>query len=290
MGYKLKPTHTIYQLFFWLHLFSLDIAAGACFMSFAFSQLLPLPVPWFVYVLLANSTLMVYWADHLLDARNAKIAAVSMRHQFFKKHATIFIILMLMLGMANALIALFYVNQVGLFFGAIACFAAFFYVGFHNRFPRILLFEKEVLIGLIYGFSIGLVPIVSLGVYSFFIWPEILLISFLIALSTLQNTFSIAKIECTKDLASAARNLATRYSGSMLTELQIMFFILQLMLSIVLFLISPVNGSLQVGIILTANSVLQFFLPAYAKVSQDESYRYLGEWLFILCGVLWFIL
>lgn len=259
-------------------------------MSFAFSQLLPLPVPWFVYVLLANSTLLVYWADHLLDARNAKIIATSIRHQFFKRHATVFVILILMLVIANAFIALFYVNAVGLVLGAIACLGTFFYVGFHDKFPHILLFEKEVLIGLIYGFSIGLVPIITLGAYAIFIWPEILLISLLIALTTLQNTFSIAKIECTVDLASSARNLATRYSGSMLTELQIMFFILQLMLSIVLFLISPVNGSLEVGIVLIANSILQFFLPVYAKTCQDESYRYLGEWLFILCGVLWFIL
>jgi hypothetical protein len=76
----------------------------------------------------------------------------------------------------------------------------------------------------------------------------------------------------------------------MLNELQIMFFILQLMLSIVLVLISPVKGSLVVGTTLIANSILQFLLPVYANASQDESYRYLGEWLFILCGVLWFIL
>ena len=290
MGYKLKPTHTIYQLFFWVHLFSIDIASGACFMSFAFSQLLPLPVPWFVYVLLANSTLMVYWADHLLDARNDKIVDISIRHQFFKKYATVFIVLILLLGIANVLIALLYVNKVGLLFGAIACLIVFIYVWHHDRFPHILLFEKEVLIGLIYGFSIGLVPILTLGTYAFFIWPEILLISLLISLSTLQNTFSIAKIECTKDLAAAARNLATRYSGSMLNELQIMFFILQLMLSIVLFLVSPVNGSLVVGITLIANSILQFLLPVYASASQDESYRYLGEWLFIVCGLLLYIL
>ena len=106
----------------------------------------------------------------------------------------------------------------------------------------------------------------------------------------MKGTFSIAKIECTKDLAAAARNLATRYSGSMLNELQIMFFILQLMLSIVLFLVSPVKGSLVVGITLIANSILQFLLPVYAKAIQDESYRYLGEWLFIVCGLLLFIL
>jgi hypothetical protein len=259
-------------------------------MSFAFSQLLPLPVPWFVYVLLANCTLIVYWADHLLDARNAKIIALSIRHQYFKKYATFFIILILLLGIANALIAMLYVNKVGLLFGAIACLISFIYVWYNDRFPHILLFEKEVLVGIIYGFSIGLVPILTLGFYAFFIWPEILLISFLIALSTMQNTFSIAKIECTKDLAATARNIATRYAGSMLNELQIMFFILQLMLSILLVLVSPVNGSLVVGITLIANSILQFLLPVYANESQDESYRYLGEWLFILCGVLWLIL
>ncbi len=259
-------------------------------MSFAFSQLLPLSVPWFVYVLLANSTLMVYWADHLLDARNDKIVGISIRHQYFKKNATVIIVLILFLGIANALIAILYVNKVGLLFGAIACLSAFFYVLYHDRFPHILLFEKEVLIGIIYGFSIGLVPILTLGFYAFFFWTEILLISILITLSAMQNTFSIAKIECTKDLAASARNVASRYSGSMLNELQIMFFILQLMLSIVLVLVSPVNGSLAVGITLIANSILQSFLPVYANANQDESYRYLGEWLFILCGVLWFIL
>ena len=209
---------------------------------------------------------------------------------FFKKYATVFIVLILLLGIVNVIIAMLYVNKVGLLFGAIACLISFIYVWYHERFPHILLFEKEILIGIIYGFSIGLVPVLTLGFYAFFIWPEILLISILIALTTLQNTFSIAKIECTKDFAAAARNIATRYSVSMLNELQIMFFILQLMLSIVLVLISPVKGSLVVGTTLIANSILQFLLPVYANASQDESYRYLGEWLFILCGVLWFIL
>ncbi len=273
-----------------MHLLSLDIATGACLLSRAFTRLIPIKIPWYAYVLLFISALLVYWTDHLLDAKNEKITANSIRHRFFRENETLFFILIILLFIINVFIAFAYLDFVRLVVGIIALALAALYIFKHKQFPRILLFEKEFLTALIYGFAIGLLPIISLGTYAFFVWPEILLISTLITLSTIHNTFSIAKIECLADLSTSTRNLATRYSSSTLTELQVMFFILQICLSIVLILIAPLSGAYIVGGILLGNSILQFFLPNYAAWVEDESYRYLGEGLFIVCGLLCFIL
>jgi hypothetical protein len=69
-----------------------------------------------------------------------------------------------------------------------------------------------------------------------------------------------------------------------------MLLILQAVLSIVFVFLEPLTKGLWLMVPLFLNSSLQLLLPRYAAMVEDESYRYLGEWLFIACGLLWFIL
>jgi hypothetical protein len=290
MGYKLKLPHTIHQLFFWAHLLSLDVALGACLLGNAFVLIFPIEIPWHVYVLLFLSCLVVYWTDHLIDSANDKVVAHSMRHLFFKQHFSLFFILIILLICLNTLLAFAYLHwlsiiQASLFVGLIGV-----YLFFHRKFPKVLFFEKEVWVGFIYGFAIGLVPTIVLGMYSFLVWHQIMLMSLILSIVTIQNTFSIAMIESRQDEAVGIRNLCTRYSHQKLFELQLMFLILQAVLSIAFLLIVSLNKGLWLMIPLLLNSILQLLLPRYAALVEDESYRYLGEWLFIACGLLWLIL
>lgn len=190
----------------------------------------------------------------------------------------------------NTILAFAYLHwlsiiQATLFVGLIGV-----YLFYHRKFPKVLFFEKEVWIGFIYGFAIGLVPTIVLGMYSFLVWHQIMLISLILSIVTIQNTFSIAMIESSQDEAIGIRNLCTRYSHQKLFELQVMLLILQAVLSIVFVFLEPLTKGLWLMVPLFLNSSFQLLLPRYAAMVEDESYRYLGEWLFIACGLLWFIL
>lgn len=273
-----------------MHLLSLEIAFGACLLVKAFTRLIPIPISWYWFVLLFNGVLMVYWADHLADSRKPLLVQNSLRHAIFKRYRKPFLAGLTLLIAINASIALWQLSIWQLLAGMGICATLALYLLRHNRFPMALLFEKELWIAGLYAIAISLAPILSLGSLSLQVWPELLIITTLIGIAALQNVFSIALIEAQNDLAQGVRNMATRYPGYLIKDIQLMFMVLMAMLCIMLYLVAPLPNSIYIGVILSLLAALQILLPWYYKVTQDETYRYLGEWLFVLAGFLLYIL
>lgn len=290
MSYKLSLQHTIHQLFFYLHSLSIDIAFGACLLTGAFTLLLPIQFPFYLYLLLFNCTLLVYWFDHLQDSYSAILVQHSKRHQLFFKWRILFIVASGLLVLTNTAIVFLYLNLNQIIIGSSVTMLAGIYLLFHRKWPRILWLEKELWIAVLYTIAIALIPILTLENLSLIVWPELLAISGLIGCSALINILSIARIEAHIDQQIGIKNLATQYSSNLINNLQYLIFTAQLMVAIGLYLIAPFLQVIYIALPLILNSIFQLSLPTLAARFKKEEYRYLGEWAFIICGLLYYFI
>jgi hypothetical protein len=290
MSYKLSPLHTIHQLFFYLHCLSIDIALGACLLTGAFTLLLPIKIPFYLYALLFNCTLLVYWLDHLQDSNSAILVQQSKRHLLFSAWRKAFMVASGVILLSSTAIVFLYLNLNQIIIGSSTALLAGIYLQFHRKWPRILWLEKEFWIATLYTLAIALVPIITLEKLSLMIWPEILSISGLIGCAALINILSVARIEAHIDQQTGIRNLATQYSSNLINNLQYLIFTAQLMTAIGLYLLAPFIEVIYIGIPLILNSILQLNLPAIANRFKQEEYRFLGEWAFISCGLFYYFI
>jgi hypothetical protein len=290
MFYKLSSLHTIHQLFFYLHSLSIDIALGACLLTGAFTLLLPIQIPFYLFLLLFNCTLLVYWFDHLQDSNSSPLVQHSKRHQLFFKWRIVFIGVSGLLLLTNMAIVFLFLNLNQIIIGSSAALLAGIYLLFHRKWPRILWLEKELWIATLYTMAIVLIPILALEKLSFLVWPELFTISGLIGCAAIINILSIARLEAHIDQQLGIKNLATQYGSNLIKNLQNLIFTAQLMLAICLYLIAPFLQVIYIAIPLILNSILQLSLPTLANWFKQEEYRYLGEWAFIICGLLYYFL
>lgn len=290
MLYKLSPLHTIHQLFFYLHCLSLDIALGACLLTGAYTLLLPIQIPFYIYFLLFACTLLVYWLDHLQDSNSGQLVQHSKRHLFFLKWRKVFVIGSLLLLLSITIVAFLFLNLNQIIIGSSAALFSGVYLKFHRNWPRIFWLEKEFWIAALYALAIALTPIITLEKLSLLVWPELLLISGLIGSSAILNILSVARIEAHIDQQLGIKNLATQYSSNLINNLQYLIFTAQLMAAIGLYLIAPFLQVIYIAIPLILNSIFQLNLPAIANRFKQEEYRFFGEWAFIICGLFYYFI
>jgi len=187
-------------------------------------------------------------------------------------------------------IVFLFLNLNQIIIGSSAALLAGIYLLFHRKWPRILWLEKELWIATLYTMAIVLIPILALEKLSFLVWPELFTISGLIGCAAIINILSIARIEAHIDQQLGIKNLATQYGSNLIKNLQNLIFTAQLMLAICLYLIAPFLQVIYIAIPLILNSILQLSLPTLANWFKQEEYRYLGEWAFIICGLLYYFI
>lgn len=283
----------LYQLFFFIHRLSFDVALGACAMMYLMlqfvtgvdsplSMLSPAMLPYTSMLFLG--TLMVYWTDHIQDSEEPLLVQPGMRHMIFKTYRSLFLLLIALFFVTEAFLAFHFLNGPAMGMGAILCFLLFVYLSKHRGFKRKLLLEKEVLISSLYTISIIFIPIMFALHHAH--WLGMLLVLGFLALSlfftVLQNLFSIALIEKENDARSNIRSIAAVFGSNRLRLLQAAMLLSQVILSAMVYLLSLQNKILQVSVCLLLISLINFALPYLFKNPQNNWYRILGDGVFLL--------
>lgn len=278
----------IYQLFFSIHRYSIDIALGAAAILYGLNLALSLHIPWYYYLLLVNGTFIVYWIDHIQDSSKALLSQVGARHAVFKEQRTLFIILIAFLFSINAFIAFTYLPLKAIVFGGILVLALLGYLKFHRVLKRVFILEKELLISLLYTCSVGFAPVLFFRSHYALDWVVFILCMLSIFLTALQNLFSIARIEKEQDQQAQIRNICHQFGSDRLKGLQEMMLLLQLVTAIMLLLLFPQLYLFRFLGLLLLVSVVQFALPLLFAEPKNIAYRCLGDGayaLLFLCGL-----
>jgi hypothetical protein len=147
---------------FYAQVLSLDICigvvgSGAFVKTFLYSAMKP--VWWF---LLPASVWVIYTADHLMDARKIGEKAVNVRHKFHFDHFTFLAILAVVIALACAILALYYLPEIvfagGFMMGSLALLHIL--LAYWGK----IRFGKEISVAVIYSCGVWFAPFLNRGV------------------------------------------------------------------------------------------------------------------------------
>lgn len=240
-------------------------------------------LPKHYYYLLFMGTLLIYWFDHLQDSQNPLLVQPGQRHAWFKTKQQAIKACWTILFIAEAYLSIQCLNLHELLYGSILLLALFGYLFLHKKMKRIFILEKEILIAILYVaavlFAIYMQLILTYNSYTFFAF---FLLASILFFTCLQNLFSIAIIESNADENAQIKNITHSFGASRLQRLQAAMLLLQVFLSLLIYVIFPNPISQKACTMLFSISALNFLLPFLFPEPKNEVYRLIGDGIFIL--------
>lgn len=235
------------------------------------------------YALLFFGTLLVYWIDHLQDSEEPLLVQPGSRHSVFKTHKRLFIALCAVLFILNASLAFLFLNIKEWVYGFCLILALGGYLLLHRNLKRIFILEKELLIASLYCLSILFAPIAQFeGSFISYSFMSLLVAGSLLFLAALQNLFSIARIESQLDRENNIRNITHSFGSARLYHLQIALLAFQFLLSLAFLIMCGEPTKYKIAGVFMGISLVEFCLPYLFEEPQTNSYRFIGEGVFLL--------
>ncbi|MFN0048821.1 MAG: hypothetical protein ACKVOU_06855 [Cytophagales bacterium] len=145
----------IIRLFSFLNM---DVALGACTISFLISKYFEVKLPFFAYLLLFMAVMAIYIADHLLDDFKIKHTNISERRQFYRTNNGYLYFALFNMVWGGFLISLVYLPnfifaRAYIIVGFVAFYVIFDYFLTSKPIP------KELIIAILYVAGVGFYPI-----------------------------------------------------------------------------------------------------------------------------------
>ena len=274
--------NAFFQLFFFIHRLSIDIALGAAAVLLGLSSALLLAIPWYYYVLLINGTFIIYWIDHIQDSQKALLVQAGARHAIFKKYRWVFMLGIALLAVCNALLVYLFLPIPAVLLGMLLLAILLAYLRFHRQLKRVFVLEKEVLIAILYTLSTGFAALVLFASPYATDWLVLACLLFSIFCSCLQNLFSSARIEAYADAQAGIRNISHLFGSVRLKLLQELFLCLQALLVFTFFILFQQPALLRFSSLLLLIAAGNYALPYFYSDTQDPSYRWIGDGVFLL--------
>ncbi len=255
-------------------------------------NLLSIKIPLYYYALLFNSTLLVYWSDHLLDNKNSVLVQNSIRHSTIFKNKSFFVSIGLILLLINSWISFIYLELTTLLMGSFLVICLILYLFTHQKIRSFLIFEKEILIAVLYSISVCFVPfeIIIRTPGSDHLILECIFFWLLLGCCTLQNLLMIALVEAETDEIAGAKNITYRLGKKKMKRLILYFLYLQTGISMVTLIKFNDSHAILMIILFFFISVLQQLALYLRKTNEiSNSYRLIGELAFWLPALMLFI-
>ncbi|MCP4522554.1 MAG: hypothetical protein GY827_12810 [Cytophagales bacterium] len=274
------------SLYRFLNILSIDVALGACTMSFLVGDFLGVFPSHFSHIVLFLSVWAVYTIDHLYDAHQLKEKAISTRHQFHYKHKKLLTILLIIAILTASGISFTLLPTSTLLYG----FGVTIFVLFHLLLVKFLgskvsiFVQKELSVALTYALGIC---IPSLSIYLgainleqslFFI--QLLLLAFI---NLCQFSFFDYSIDEQNAQTSIVRFLGKKKATYLIWILLILQFIVNG--------VSLIEGihSMHQLILLSMGIVLLIIFIFKNFFAINNRYRFLGDAIFLFPLVLLFL-
>ncbi len=277
-----------YSLF---RLWSLDVVTGTVFTGLFIAKLLNIhPVGWW-YFILASTVWIIYTIDHLLDGYKGKNSqAVIYRHRYHLHHKKMLLIMVLLLSALTLWAGIAFLHGtivkrgIILFALIISYFLVMHLIGKKNH----LFNQKEFFIALAYTSGILLAPLIwnnlPLTIH------QIILIVILTLLAWAEGVMA-SWFDYENDLHDHHHSFATTFGKQntryFLIALHILIFIL-LKINILFTTQWPQFAAIIIEAVMNLALLMILLFPE--KMKKNERYRILGEMVFWLPGLMWFMI
>jgi len=286
----LPVVHQLSKIYLLFRVWSLDVVLGTLMVGvFVTKNLQVNPTPWY-WVILALAVWIIYTTDHLLDGFKGKnMQPVIYRHKYHFNHKLVLFILVITVSVFTLWAGITFLHSEIVLKGILLFTVILFYflivhfIQKQNHFFN----QKELLIALAYIAGITLAPLVwnnnSLSTH------QIITLSVLVLLAWTEGV-QASWFDYENDLHDGHSSFTTTF-GKQNTR----YFLITL--HIVIFLLLKVNlfftdNWIQFGSILIEaimNLVLLLMILNPSVMAKNERYRILGEMIFWLPGILFFV-
>jgi 4-hydroxybenzoate polyprenyltransferase len=243
---------------------SLDIVLGAVMFSYAISLYFQSPVSYSALTCLAIAVWLIYTIDHLLDAKKTGNASAAFRHRFhqqYKKPITVFVVLLVVAGMAIACVLpriILYNGLTGVLLTVI------YFMLLQNKW----FWQKEICIATGYTWGICLAPVCinwgQLSVVQLLFIPQVFLLVF-------ANLLIFSWFDMSNDKQDGHQSMVIRW-GEKRARIGIILIIIAGVLLSLFTMLTPFFGE---------NSPLSF--------GEGQGVRLMEATLLLMFGTLWLI-
>ena len=263
------------------HLLNIDTALGAVLSSNFIAKSLDLSLSWVINASLFVSVLIIYNFDHLADARKITGIAQTRRHQFYKEYGfslQIFQVVLMLLG----IILLFFLPLEIVKGGSIIVVGILFYFGVLEIVPSKSIFFKELSIAAIYTIAIFFAPMMH---YSEPVSLPMILFVLEFFILALLNLIVFALYDTDADALEGHPSLVNVIGKKNTTRWLFILYGLLTISGICYYLISNQSYLYQV-VILSMGSILLFLGTKIDEPNFRNSFRIIGDSVFLLPGLL----
>jgi 4-hydroxybenzoate polyprenyltransferase len=259
-----------------LSFLNLDVALGACAISYLISGYLDVKLPFFAYLLLFMAVFCIYLADHLFDNFKIKESAISERRQFYRANSTYLYFLLFTIVCSGFAVSIVHLPNV-IFARAymmVVCVAV--YLVFDHIFKAKLI-PKELIIAVLYVAGVGFYPIMLQNtVY----WDGIILL-LAVLLIAIENLLLYSIIDFQDDIVCGLASFATGYGIGFTKNIISSAFIINFVVIMALQIFYPQNWIFH--LIVAIIHVTQIFVYYNReKLQKNALYRWIADGIFSL--------
>lgn len=273
------------QIFSWL---SLDVVLGAMVCNIMVFKLMNInPVPWIQNIILGFTVWLIYLLDHLWDVRSYLEKPKIERRLFFYNNFKALSSLAVLLLIGIFVCSILFLPLITIYFGIITAIFVCFYlilVHFGNYMISRNWFHKEVLVGILYGIGIwGSAAVLStkIELEHYLLAVNFILVAFL-------NLIIFSMYEFEEDIQREQYSIV-QFMGKIIARKAILLIIILIVLIGGLIMLISQQRPVQNWVFLewTMASILfcLALFPNYFK--NNNTYRFLGDGVFILPAILW---
>lgn len=268
--------------------FSLLVVAGSLSTSYFFSQLYSGSLSLSFYWLLGSTVWIIYSLDHILDGIKLKENAISIRHYIHYKYRNVMIPGLIALTVFNALVAYFFLPEKMLKAGLILGLGVVVYFVIIHLLKRHLQWGKELFVSVVVCVGMVVLPGLS-GDFSFDLASITIVLCMVFINFTNLILFSYFDYDADMEngLQSAATAWGKERTKSLALHTMATAFFLYLIWTFMV--VSPVKLTTSVIFLLMFNVLLIMYVQE-ERFAQDERYRFWGDFIFLIPGLVWYFL
>jgi hypothetical protein len=273
------------RIWFFVHVLSLDIVAGAAASGALASAVLGVSMRWGFWVLLPLSVWVVYTADHLVDGWKTKGRSVNPRHRFHFEHARILSVFLAAAVVVCAGLALFAIREVVFVGGIILSLIAALHLAL-ARYSRFRV-GKEISVACIYTAGVWFGPILAAEFVPVYVW--VLLGLFLAAtiLNLVMNSVMESELDEEEGMVYLLRFISVRRADSLVRIGSILCSLAALALAV--YLAQAAEGPALAGaFVVFALAAAPGLILRFAD-RKSQLYRLAGEGVYMLGFVPWLV-
>ena len=265
---------------------SIDVVIGSIFCGAFVVKLLGIDPGFAWWFVLPTSVWIIYTIDHMIDGYKLKKNAHTSRHYFHFQYLKPLIYILLILAVISLILVLFFLEKQIVIFGVIAAFITGLYLFgvYAFRKKRSWFFQKELFVAIVYTLGIWGGP-ASLIAFNLLPFQWLCLIVFFMLVFTDLLVFSLYESET--DRLDGHNNLVLNLGKKGTERLILLNIALVFLISIILIIYSQDQIILaSAKIIMIMGFILTCLLVFQNKLSKLDLYRYIGEIIFWLPGLI----